>query len=406
MDGESPRLRLSILGVVVLSLFGALFARLWYLQVMTATQYQVATNTNIVREIRTEAPRGRILDRWGQVIVDNRTSLVVTVSPNGLVKSGRGDDVVLRLSEALTKAGVPTKVSSIKERIADPEYDPLQDIPVAIDVPEDFQVWLLERSDDFPAVDVKRESVRVYPHGSTAAHVLGYVGRISPTELELKQGTKEDPKVIPKPYLPNSDIGKTGVEKMYEDDLRGTPGVCRVEVDARNLPVRTISCTDPVPGDDVVLTIDLNLQKTVEQTLALQLLSRRDKFQTDKTGTYPLRAPAGSSVVMDPRNGQVFAMASFPTYDPTEFVNGISADAFARLRDDPNHPLTNRALQGQYAPGSTFKLITSVAALNQGLINENSTITDNGVYRMGNQEFTNAGGTVWGPIRIQRALTV
>jgi len=407
MEVESPRLRLSIVGIVVISLFGALFARLWYLQVMIPAQFQKEAVSNVLREISTEAPRGRILDRNGKVLVDNRTSLVVTVNQHQLNQSKRREQVLLALATELTRAGTPTKVSTIEERLADKEYNPLQPIPVAIDVPEAFQVTLEERAEDYPGVVVERELVRNYPNlpSTTAAHILGYTGRISEQELEDKQGTRDNPKEIAKPYQPDSDIGKTGVERVYEDALRGTPGVCKVEVDAKNKPVRTTECREPVPGNDLVLTIDLDAQKNLEAALALQLLGLRGGFTSDGFQT---KAPAGSSVVMDPRNGQIIAMASLPTYDPSEFVNGISGERYRQLTGGAksDNPLINRAIAGQYAPGSTFKLITANAALTQGMINANTTIPDGGVYKFGTQEFRNAGGAVFGPVAMQRAMTV
>lgn len=406
MDSDSPRLRLSILGVVVLSLFGALFARLWYLQVAASEQFQVEAQSNRVREIFDEAPRGRILDRWGQVLVDNRTSLVVTVSPNDLDASKRRDEVILRLAQRLTSLGVPTKVSTIEARLSDKQYNPLQPIPVAIDVPEDIQVLLAERAEDFPGVDVKRESVRTYPNGSLAAHVLGYVGRISKDELEEKQGTRDAPKVAAKPYEPDSNVGKTGVERAYEDDLRGTPGKCRIEVDAKGKPARRTDCQAPKPGNDVVLSLDLTVQKNAEQALAEQLGGLRGGLTSDGA---KINAPAGSTVVMDPRNGQIIAMASYPTYDPAEFVNGIASDRYGQLRTAPDNPLTNRAIAGAYAPGSTFKLITATAALNQGLINANTPYLDTGKYVLGDCDTctkTNSGGAANGQITVPKALTV
>ncbi|MBI2703853.1 MAG: penicillin-binding protein 2 [Actinobacteria bacterium] len=407
MESESQRLRLSILGVVMLSLFGALFARLWYLQVMTATQFEQQTTSNAVRTVYTEAPRGRILDRWGKVIVDNRTSLVVTVNPHELDLTNRRPEVLLRLATELTRAGVPTKVSMLEDRLNDKQFNPLQPIPVAIDVPEALEITLKERSEEFPSIDVKRESVRNYPNqpSTIAAHVVGYTGRVSEEELKDAQGTEGAPKTIPKPYQPDSEIGKTGVERVYESKLRGTPGVCKLEVDAKNKPVRTTECTPPVPGDDLVLTIDLELQKNLETNLALQLFAARGSPPKDGV---PVRAPAGSAVALNPQNGQILAMASYPTYDPAEFVNGISAARFKQISSGggSDNPLINRAIAGQYAPGSTFKLVTATAALNQGLINGSTVIVDGGSFKFGELTFKNAGGASNGPVSMAKALTV
>jgi penicillin-binding protein 2 len=403
MEHESPRLRLSILGIVALSLFGALFARLWYLQVMAAPEYKVEAQANRVRTVTEEAPRGRVLDVKGRVIVDNRTSRVVTVDPVELrsVSAEDQEALKLRLAETLTAFGVPTKVSTIDRRLNDTQFSPLQPIPVAIDVPEELQLYLAERADEFPAVQVERQSVRNYPEGSTAAHLLGYVGRISKEEYDARKGDDQ-----PKPYQPDSPIGKGGVEQAYEDELRGKPGVRKIEVDAENRPIRTIEYTPPEPGNDIQLTVDLDVQKMAEQALREQLEATRGGRQRDSSRAV-LKAPAGSVVVLDPRNGGVVAMASYPTYDPVEFVNGISESRYAQLVGgaEVDNPLINRAIQGQYAPGSTFKPITAYGAMTKGLITANTYYTDNKVYEIPGGEPFNSP-RAHGSVNVPQALTV
>ena len=418
MDTDSPRLRLSILAVVCLSLFGALFARLWYLQVMVADQYQVEASANRVRTVAEEAPRGRILDVKGRVIVDNRVSLVVTIDPYALKNQSRDarEDLKLRVASKLTEFGIPTKVAAIDKRLNDPQYPQLQPIPIAIDIPENLYLYFSERSEDYPALAVERESVRQYhPLAVNAAHVVGYVGRVSPDELAAKQGTKADPRTIAKPYQPDSSIGKSGVEKQYEDDLRGVPGIQTIEVNSKQNPIRVVSEQAPQPGNDVYLTIDIDVQKSAEDALAQQMESLRGGRESGNP--YATRAPAGSVVTIDPANGGVVAMASYPTYDPAEFVNGISSDRYAELKgDDPTtDPFSNRAIQGQYAPGSTFKLVTATAALQNGLITGNTTYPDAGVFhvfgcRAGSTAAgclkRNSGGVVNGPTAMAKSLTV
>ncbi|WP_334144960.1 penicillin-binding protein 2 [Rhabdothermincola sp.] len=403
MDRESPHLRLSILGVVVVSLIGTLFARLWYLQVMAAPEYQVEAQANRVRTIAEEAPRGRILDAKGRVIVDNRTSLVVTVNPHDLQAVPDSAALKRRLAETLTRFGVPTKVSTIERRLGDKQYNPLQPVPVAIDVPEELFLYLSERADEFPSVGVRRESVRAYPYGETAAHLLGYVGRISAKELADKQGTPDNPKPTDKPYQPDSNIGKNGVERSYEDDLRGRPGIKTVEVDAQNRVVRTIDEQPPVPGHDIQLTVDLDVQRLAEQVLRDKL----DSIRGSRTRDGRLRAaPAGAVVVLDPNNGNVVAMASAPTYNPEEFVNGISQTRYDQLTGGAasENPFINRAIQGQYAPGSTFKPITAYAALSHGLIDRTTTYNDRGSYDAGDRVFGSPSAA--GPVNVARSLTV
>jgi len=408
MDSESPRLRLSILGVVILSLFGALFARLWYLQVMENDEYKVVSQSNSVRVISTEAPRGRILDAKGRVLVDNRTSLVVTVDKTLLIdlEADEQDRLVLDLASELTAFGVPTKVAAIERRLEDPQYSPLQPVPIAIDVPEDLGVVLAERADAFVGVSVRRESVRAYPHGTVGAHLVGYVG---PLPEEQYLGLDENPVQEVKPYQPDSDVGRTGVEAVYEPDLRGVPGTESVEIDREGRIVRTVSVTPPVPGSDVQLTIDLDVQQNAEAQLASQLDSLRGKYTRDGK---LIKAPAGSVVVLGPQDGSVVALASYPTYDPAEFVNGISTERYEKLTggDATQNPLTNRAISGLYAPGSTFKLITAHAGLASGMISGNSTRNDPGYYVIegcsGACERQNAGRESHGSVDMARSLTV
>jgi penicillin-binding protein 2 len=415
MDTDSPRLRLGILAVVVLSLFGALFSRLWYLQVMVSDQYQVQAAANRVRTVAEEAPRGRILDVKGRVLVDNRISRVVTITRKDYdaLSTADQDDLLKRIAVQLTTSGTPTKVAALEVKLQDPQYNGLQPIPIAIDVPADLLQYFAERSDEYPSVNVERRSVREYPYGALAAHIVGYVGRASDDELKAKQGGVIATRTIDKPYQPESEIGKTGVERSYEDYLRGTPGIRTIEVDAKNRPVRVTGEQPPLQGDDVQLTIDIDAQLAAEEALAQQLAALQGKRQKDGTAT---KAPAGSVVAMDPNNGNVIAMASYPTYNPAEFVNGISQDRFDELTKggDASNPLINRAIQGQYAPGSTFKLITATAALERGMITANTSYPDNGSYTIigckaggkGCETRHNSGGTVNGTIALPTAITV
>ncbi len=408
MDAESPRLRLSILGVVVVSMFGALFARLWYLQVMSAGKYQDVAVANTTKLVFEEPPRGRILDRNGKVIVDNRTSLVVTANPHELDASGRRDEILFRIAQELTRSGKPTKVKALERRLRDPQYNPLQPVPIAIDVPEDLYVYLSERADEFPGIAVQREAVRSYPYGPAAAHVVGYVGRINQEELKARQGSRNEPEENPKPYQPDSNIGKEGVERVYEDQLRGTPGVRRIEVDSRGRVVRTVEYPPPRPGNDLQLSIDIDIQVNVEKALAEQLETVRGGYTTDGRVA---AAPAGAAVMLEPGTGHVLALASYPTYDPSEFVNGISSERYEELTRNPReNPFVNRAIAGQYAPGSTFKLVTAFGAMSSGMISGNTYYADGGVYQLmkcaGNCTRQNPNRQGHGTVNVPSALTV
>lgn len=408
MNNDNPRLRLSILGVVVFSLFAALFARLWYLQVMSTGEFQVAAEANRIRTVAVEAPRGRILDRNGKLIVGNRVSVQVTIDRSVLdeLDDEERRDVLARVADALSQNGVPKTVDQLEERIADRRFSPYVPVPVAGDVPENLKIWIDEHRDELPSIAAERVAVRSYPYGRLAAHILGYTGKVTKEELDAVP----DELAEAKPYTLNDEIGKSGLERMYEADLRGVPGIRRIEVDAEGDPVRTIDDRPPVPGDDLWLNLDIDVQAVAEQALksGLDKAARRGSFGYDA----PNVGAVGSTVVLDPNNGGVIAMASFPNFSPADFSDGISQTEWAFLTDKANHfPLNNWAIQGQYAPGSTFKPFTANAALTVGLVTPQTTIEDRGVYEIPNCkdercERTNDGRKAYGRVDLRRSLTV
>ena len=388
MTADTSRLRLAIIGVMAMSLFAALTARLWYLQVLDTEEFRVAAEANQVRLVYEPAPRGRILDREGRVLVDNRVIDVLTLSR---VEAQDHPDVLPRLAALLA---IPQ--GEIVDRIVDPKYSPYRPVPLAVDVPEEKIVYIREHQEDFPGVDNSQITSRVYPHGNLAAHVLGYVGEINDKELEERRAHG---------YRLGDDIGKTGVERSLEPYLRGEAGVTKLEVDSKGRRLRTLGQVAAVQGDDVQLTIDLDMQSLAEESLAQGLQAAQQHWDPDQKKHF--LAPAGATVVLDPNDGSVLAMASFPTYDPGAFIDGISKPAFAALNDPANYyPLNNRAIQGLYAPGSTFKLVTALAALRQGMITPNYSFTDEGRLKIGDRFFRNAGSRAWGRVDLTRALAV
>lgn len=400
---ESPRLRLAVVGVVVVSLFSALFARLWYLQVLDSKSFVTAATTNQIRLVYEDAPRGRLLDRNGNVLVDNRRTQAITVNRNQLNKLEDPDEVKGRLAALLNLSR-----EELDRRIADVRYSQYKPIPIAEGdaVPEELYIYVKEHQADFPSVEATIVSQRTYPNDppSLAAHLAGYVGEINKIELEVKK--KEG-------YRLGDSIGKGGAELVFEDQLRGEPGVTKLQVNASGEVVQgePLALKPPVPGKDVTLTIDLNLQRLAEESLAQGLEAARGNVDRNGDGKH-FRAPAGSVVVTDPKDGSILAMASYPTYNPADFVKGIKPDLYRALTaQGSNYPLTNRALQGQYAPGSTFKLITAVSALQKGMIAGNTSITDPGFYKVAKCrgekcEFQNAGRKAWGRVDLRRAITV
>jgi penicillin-binding protein 2 len=229
--------------------------------------------------------------------------------------------------------------------------------------------------------------------GAAAANIVGYVGQI---------GQRQYQQLKSKGYLPNDQIGLAGVEATYESVLRGAPGVEKVQVNSQGQVLTTLSSTPPVPGHSLVLTIDARIQQAA--VLALEQGLAAARRSTHNGIRFP--APAATAVVEDPQNGAVVALATDPDYNPSEFIGGISSAKYAALNNPAaNQPLLNRAIQGVYAPGSTFKLVTATAGLKYGLITPTSIFDDTGSIKIGNQTFTNNDGEVLGPINLTQAIT-
>jgi penicillin-binding protein 2 len=406
-------LRMSVVGVVVIGCFLALFARLWYLQIIEAPELEQLATTNRTRVVAVEAPRGRILDVNGKVIVDNRTSLVVTIDRSKLPKAER-ERVISDLAATFTELGKPTKTESIEARLADLQYDDLQPVPVASDIPPQLMVYLSENADRFPSVAVERKSVRDYKYPAVAGNILGYVTRINEETLaEVEDDPGVDPGGAVKTYQPDSTIGVAGVEATYEKDLRGTPGTETWEIDSNNKPVRRIDYQEPRPGSDIQLNIDIDLQIKAEEALREQLAATRGGVQRDTSPTgvkvYVKEAPAGSLVVTDPNNGAVRALATFPSYDPAQFIGGISQERYDELSDVGGgvSALVDRSISGEYSPGSTFKLVTASAGLSNGYIAPLTPYNDIGYVEIGvnKERYYNAGRAVYGVVNVRTALT-
>lgn len=425
MIDDAPRYRLRIIGVISISLFVALVARLWFLQVLNTEVAEQRAEANIVRTVRDPGPRGRIFDVNGNILVDNKVVNVVRVDKVVFdrafpkrTKAKERKEAITKLAIEISRGGRLTKVAELERTIDN--AGSLEKVIVAADVDRDLLLYVGERPDEFPGVTISPGLVRDYPYGDLAAHVLGYVGRISSTEYaSLKSSDKA--------YGPDDDIGKTGIEKIFEDDLRGTPGTSVYEVDSAERIIREDASkrVDPKPGNDVYLTIDINLQKEAEKELADALTAAR--LQVKRNPDDPdITAPAGATVVLDPMTGAVRAMASYPTYSPKDFVGGISSSKYQSLTNPANFsPLTNRVTEGQYAPGSTFKLFTAYAAIDGNFMTGTGRLPtvdtrsyDDGYFNLakfdkceGQCEFTNSKDgrgkpEVYADVDMRRAITV
>lgn len=394
-DGNS-RVRLGVIGVIVMALFSGLFARLWFLQIASSESFAAETKANRLRAISEPAVRGSILDVKGRVIVQNRLVDSIQVR-RGLTKRDR-TVMVPRLAKVL---GVSERY--INRRLDSVRYSPYQPVPILDQVPYEKLVFIKERPELFPRVDVVRRSIRVYPvfeNGDPiAAHVLGYVGAINGREQKLH---KKDG------YGPEDIIGKEGVEQVFETELRGSPRVRKLEVDSRGRLVRELGDKPAQAGNDVQLTLDLEIQRITEQSLNQGMEKAAGlKNPNVKTKYQTFKATGAAAVVLDARDGSVVSLASAPTFDVTKFTDGIPVEDFAKYTDPKsNFPLLNRAIQGQYAPGSTWKLFTSIAALESGTVTPEEVIVDRGFVTFAEQEFKNANKEPHGAVTLPTALAV
>ena len=387
-ERSSPQLRLTILLVVVACLFMALFARLWFLQVINSPNAQAAAANNGIRLIYTPAPRGIILDRNGNVLVGNVNEPVIEVSQ---LIAKQQPSMINRLAPVV---GMTPK--QLKAAINNTQYSPYAPVPVLVNATPVQILEVEENQQLFPGVEATTESVRTYTAmGKAAANLVGYVGQISQAEyLKLK----------PQGYQPGDQIGLAGIEAEYEGLLRGTPGVQKVQVDSQGNVLTTLSSTPPIPGANLKLSIDGHIQLVAEQALSQGMNAARHSY--DRVTNRLFEAPAASAVVEDPNTGQIVALATNPTYDPSEFVGGISQKNYSALLNNPTDPLLDRTIQGQYAPGSTFKLITATAGLESGLITPSTTFDDRGCILIGTFKACNDNKEAYGVIDLPTAITV
>lgn len=354
---EDFRGRMAAFVVVTAIVFSILLGRLWFMQVMMAESYEKLAENNRRRVIPIEAPRGYVYDRNNKVLVSNRPGLGISVLPT-VVQMNKG--VVDRLAKLTGMS-----VKEINDKLAEKSADPLKPRIIKRDVDKNLVAYFGEHQSDFPGVELTVETIREYPFGNLAAHVIGYLGEISEEELKEKKSDG---------YDMGDAVGKAGVEKSYEWALRGTKGSQQVEVNASGRPLRLLRNISPNPGHNITLTIDVELQKAAEKALS-------DAIAGAKAGKYK-KADGAAAVVLDPRNGEVLALASYPNYDPRLFLGGISSKNWQALNEKSSgYPLNDRVIMSAYPPGSTFKIITGLGAYADGLTNSGRTITCTGVWK-------------------------
>jgi penicillin-binding protein 2 len=342
---EQLKGRFAALAIVIIVVLGALLVRLWSMQVLNGDEFVAMAEDNRVREISLEAPRGRILDRDGNPLVSNRPTLAVCVAPTAL----EDEELLYTLS---TLVDVP--VDEIRERLESTQEEALTPRVITLDASPETVAYLSEHESEFPGVEIQARAVREYPMGQQAAHVLGYTGEVSEDQLEEEEFEG---------YVLGDVVGKAGAERSFESVLQGTKGYRRFEVDATGRPRRVIEEGEPIPGSDVVLTLDSDVQAVAEQALVNAMKDARKDDYDD--------ARAGAAIALDVKTGEVLAMASAPSYDPTLFLGGISQEDWEALNDeDSEYPLTNRTMMALYPPASTFKAFTGLAGLQHGVTRE------------------------------------
>lgn len=421
-------LRVATLGFIALALFAIIFFRLWYLQVLAGDTYLAEANQNRARIIPIQAPRGDIVDRNGREIVTSRLANVVRINPRSLPEEERvaaaewGQAATVLSKEWLSTHGPRWRAKHPKATPPLPPTPPIPDglearfaaigevvtmrpetiqetiirslavlpydsITLRIDVPRSMLDFLEERKDQYPGVLPDAVYLRRYPEKTLAAQLLGNVGQVSPEQLgeERFNGVRQ-----------GTIVGKSGIELAYDRYLRGRNGARRLSVNAQNQFEGELlrARRDPVPGRQVKLSLDLKLQKAGQDAVRQAIAS------------VPA-ASAGAFVAMNPETGEIYAMGSEPSFDPTLFTKPVSVAKFKQLNsEESGAPLFNRAVQGLYPTGSTFKPITALAGLKEGAVTSSTVINDAGCIEVSAQEFCNAGDISNGPVNLRDALRV
>jgi penicillin-binding protein 2 len=363
---EDVKQRLNWLLIFVVICFSILVISLWYLQMIKGEEFKERAVENCIRSLVEDAPRGRIYDRQEELLVTNRPVVVVSVIPAEV-------DDLEKLSERLSRIiGIsPEEISQIVKNYRE---NPFKPVKILDDCKTNKIVEIEERKDELKGVVLEVKPRRDYLYHDFAAHSMGYVGEIDKEELQQFGNPK---------FQGGDIIGKAGLEKYYDDILRGEKGGKEVEVDALGQEVATLLYQKPVPGEDLVLTIDRDLQLYGENLLFDE---------------------KGSIIVSDPNSGEILALVNRPSFSPNIFANGISSSDWQRLSSDADYPLTNRSVQGLYSPGSIFKVVTAIAALEEGVTDRKRKIYCSGSFELAGKVFTCWKETGHGSLSIVDAI--
>ena len=414
--------RFNLLTVFVYIIGIILIIKLFSLQIVHGAEYREQSNTRLTRESTVEAARGEILDRTGATLVtsdmqfslemyktkidDNELNISIlnmiqvlekygvsypdsfpininpytyTISGETLAKWKDDNDFDENISaeeafnEFIDKYEISNttnieeirKIIAIRYQITIEGYSSTKSITIADNIPREAVAEFSESSDRFAGINISVKPIREYTSGTLAAHILGYASQISSEEYEERKDT----------YSQNDIIGKTGIEYVFEEYLKGKNGIKQIDMAVDGTTTAEYIAEEAVEGSDVVLTIDANLQKVTEDALAANI-------QKISSGGFGQRfdATAGACVVLNVNSGEILAMTSYPTYNPSDFVGGISTENWNNYNNNSAHPLVNKAVQNSYSPGSTFKMVTAIAGLESGVIDLNTKINDTGIY--------------------------
>jgi len=384
--GSNIKIRFRIILYLLVMILIVLILRLYFLQIMSGELYAELASKNITREKTVEAPRGNIYDRNGKLIVSSVPVAAVAVEPHIVLKN---EDVIKALSDCLDMS-----YRDIKEKLEKSDVSYIDRVILKQDIDAATMIYLKENSSNLPGVEVVDAYLREYNFGVLAAHLLGYTGEISEDMLKSeKYGVG---------YEGGDQVGLTGLEETYESVLKGKKGKIVYEVDPMGRPVNILEETSPTCGNDLYLTIDIDLQQFVEKILYESILEVRQKKIKNTDECYNVRG--GAVVVLNPQNGQVLAMASYPTYSPELFVGGISQTDLNNLNDPENYcPLINRAFMS-FPPGSVIKIVTAYAGLAEEVISEESRLNCAGVWLGLGEDFPKLCWASHGSLDIRGAI--
>ncbi len=371
-DGELDFLRRRAMfsSAILIFFFAILITRLWYLQIQLGDDYKKLAENNRVRYLEIAAPRGNILDRKGREIVTNRPSFNVV----WVREDNRLDDALIKKMARILDVDVSELLDRVRKMAGEPGHIPIR---LAEDIDWDKVAYVENNRMELPGIKIEVVPLRVYHYGNMASHVIGYLGEINKKELE---------KSAPGVYRGGDMIGKMGLERLRQKDLRGEKGRHYMEVNALGFEQRNLKGVDPLPGNDLQLTLDVDMQRAAEEIMMAEEQS-------------------GAVVAIEVNTGRLLMLASSPVLELDKFIGGISHKNWNAMLDNPRHPLINKIVQGQYPPASTYKIVTAVAGLAEGVVTPDSIIYCPGYYRFGNRTYRCWKRSGHGAVDLKRALS-